>query len=163
MQHFETDVLVIGGGGGGAMAAYEASKHGVQVTMALKGRPNHCGNTIMAPGAIAGVGDWRVAGDSQDLHFRDTILGGAFLGEQDLVRIMVKEAPDLIVELERIGALWQRDEDGKTYSLRIDGGHTHARCPYLEDRTGREMMRALIGELRKRNVRILPNLMFCDF
>ncbi|MCJ7596068.1 MAG: FAD-dependent oxidoreductase [Desulfobacterales bacterium] len=159
MHNFETDVLVIGGGGGGAMAAYEASKHGVRVMMALKGRPNHCGNTMMAPGAIAGVGDWHVPEDSRDLHFQDTILGGSYLGEQNLVRIMVEESPDLIVELERIGALWQREEDGRTYSLRIDGGHTYARCPYLEDRTGREMMRALIGELRKRSVRILPNLM----
>lgn len=159
MHNFETDVLVIGGGGGGAMAAYEASKHGVRVMMALKGRPNHCGNTMMAPGAIAGVGDWRVPGDSRDLHFRDTIRGGGYLGEQNLVRIMVEEAPELIVELERIGALWQREADGRTYSLRIDGGHSYPRCPYLEDRTGREMMRALFGELRKRNVRVLPNLM----
>ena len=43
------------GGGGGAMAAYEASKHRVRVTMVLKGRPQRCGATIMAPGAIAGI------------------------------------------------------------------------------------------------------------
>jgi succinate dehydrogenase/fumarate reductase flavoprotein subunit len=69
MFTYETDVLVIGGGGGGAMAAYEASKHGVEVAMVLKGSPQHCGVTIMAPGAISGVGNWHVPGDSVDLHF----------------------------------------------------------------------------------------------
>ena len=73
MFNFETDVLVIGGGGGGAMAAYEASRRGATVMMALKGRPQRCGSTIMAPGAIAGVGDWHAAGDSRRAHFEDTI------------------------------------------------------------------------------------------
>lgn len=159
MYNFESDVLVIGGGAAGAMAAYEASKHGVNVIMVLKGRPQRCGNTIMAPGAIAGVGDWHVPGDSRDLHFLDTVKGGSFINEQRLVRILVEETPDLILELERIGALWQRTEDGETYSLRIDGGHSFPRCPFMEDRTGREMLRALVGELYRRNVRILPDIM----
>jgi succinate dehydrogenase/fumarate reductase flavoprotein subunit len=158
MYNVDTDVLVIGGGGGGAMTAYEASKHGVRVTMVLKGRPQRCGSTIMAPGAIAGVGDWHVPGDSRNVHFRDTVKGGSFMGDQSLVRIMVEESPGLILELERIGALWQREEDGETYSLRIGGGHSYHRCPFLEDRTGREMLRALIGAITKRNVRILPDL-----
>jgi succinate dehydrogenase/fumarate reductase flavoprotein subunit len=154
----ETDVLVIGGGGGGAMAAYEASKHGVAVTLVLKGRPQRSGATIMAPGAIAGVGEWRKPGDSRDVHFADTVKGGSYLNEQNLVRIMVEESPALIVELERIGALWQREEDGKTYSLRIDGGHSFHRCPFVEDRTGREMLRTLFGELKKRNVTVVPDV-----
>ncbi|MCK4402296.1 MAG: FAD-binding protein, partial [Dehalococcoidia bacterium] len=158
MHNFDTDVLVIGGGGAGAMAAYEASKHGVTVTMVLKGVPERCGSTIMAPGAIAGVGDWHLPGDSRDVHFRDTVKGGSFLNEQRLVRILVEESPDLILELERIGALWQRENDGQNYSLRIGGGHSFHRCPFLEDRTGREMLRTLVGELRKRNVKILSNV-----
>jgi succinate dehydrogenase/fumarate reductase flavoprotein subunit len=159
LYHYQTDVLVIGGGGGGAMAAYEASKNGSSVLMVLKGQPQHCGSTIMAPGAIAGVGDWRLEGDSQEAHFRDTIKGGAYLADQGLVRIMVEDAPELIVELERVGALWQRKENGRTYSMRAGGGHTIDRSVYLEDRTGREMLRALTGELRRRRVRILPDTM----
>ena len=158
MINFETDVLVIGGGGGGAMAAYEASKYGASVMMVLKGRPQRCGSTITAPGAIAGVGSWHLPGDSPDIHFIDTIKGGSFLGEQGLVRIMVEESAELILELEGIGALWERREDGKTYALRVGGGHSFYRCTYMEDRTGREMLRALFGELRKRNVRILPDI-----
>jgi succinate dehydrogenase/fumarate reductase flavoprotein subunit len=159
MDCIETDVLVIGGGGGGAMAAYEASKHGVRVALILKGRPQRSGATIMAPGAIAGVGDWHVEGDSRDVHFADTVKGGSFMNEQRLVRAMVEESPGLIVDLEKIGALWQREQDGKTYSLRIDGGHSFHRCPFLEDRTGREMLRTLFGELLKRRVRVVPDTM----
>ena len=88
MDFIETDVLVIGGGGGGAMAAYEASKHGAKVTVVLKGRPQRSGSTIMAPGAIAGVGDWHVEGDSRDLHFADTVKGGSYMNEQRLVRLI---------------------------------------------------------------------------
>ncbi len=158
MYNFETDVLIVGGGGGGAMAAYEASRHGARVMMVLKGRPQRCGSTITAPGAIAGVGDWHVPGDSPDVHFIDTVKGGSFFGEQGLIRIMVEDAGELILELERIGALWEREENGKTYALRVGGGHTFFRCTYLEDRTGREMLRALFGELKKRNVRVLPEV-----
>lgn len=159
MRNIETDVLVIGGGGAGAMAAYAASRDKVRVAVVLKGRPQRCGSTIMAPGAVAGVGDWHVPGDSRDLHFADTIRGGGFLGEQGLVRTMVEEAPQLIVELERIGALWQREADGSTYALRIDGGHSFHRCPFLEDRIGREMLRTLFGELTRRNVRVVPDVL----
>jgi succinate dehydrogenase/fumarate reductase flavoprotein subunit len=159
MHNFETDVLVIGGGGGGAVAAYEASKHGASVMMVLKGRPQRCGSTIMAPGAIAGVGNWRVPGDSPDIHFEDTVRGGAFLGEQGLIRKLVTESPDRIMELERIGALWEREKDGKTYALRTGGGHSFHRAPFVEDRTGREMLRTLMGELHKRNIRVLPEVM----
>jgi succinate dehydrogenase/fumarate reductase flavoprotein subunit len=158
MINFETDVLVIGGGGGGAMAAYEASKYGASVTMVLKGRPQRCGSTITAPGAIAAVGAWHVPEDSRDIHFFDTVKGGSFLGEQGLVRVMVEESAELIIELESIGALWERREDGKAFALRAGGGHSFYRSVYLEDRTGREMLRALIGVLRKRNVRILPDI-----
>lgn len=159
MYNYETDVLVVGGGAAGAMAAYVASKYGVRVTMVLKGKAQRSGNTVMAPGAIAGVGSWGLPGDSRDQHFKDTVVGGAYMNEQTLVRILVEESPDLILELERIGAMWKREEDGVTYSLRIDGGHTYARCPYLEDRTGREMLRSLHGELAKRNIRVLSEMM----
>ena len=134
------------------MAAYEASKHGATVLVVSKDAPQRGGATIMAPGAIAAAGDWAVPGDSPDLHLADTVRGGSFLSEQGLVRLVVEETPDLVLELERIGAIWQREADGRTYSLRIDGGHSFARCPFLEDRTGREILRTLVGELRRRGV-----------
>lgn len=158
MQNYETDVLVVGGGAAGMMAAYEAGKQGARVLLALKGAAERCGSTVMAPGAIAGSGSWCEAGDSPDLHFADTVKGGAYLNEQSLVRKLAESAPALILELESIGALWQRDEGGDNYLLRVDGGHSYPRCPYLEDRTGREMLRALHGELRRRNVTLREHI-----
>lgn len=155
------DVLIIGGGGAGAMAAYEASKYKkVRVAVVSKGRLKRSGCTIMAPGAIAGVKEeWAEAGDSKELHFEDTIKGGSYLNEQGLVQILVEESPEAILEMERIGALWQRNEKGNKYLLRIDGGHSYPRCVYLEDRTGREMMRTLVGELMKRDVTLYEEIM----
>lgn len=159
MQCYSVDVLVVGGGAAGMMAAYEASKHRVSVAVVSKGRLERSGSTVMAPGAIAGVGPWHAPGDSPDVHFRDTVEGGAYLNEQTLVRKLATHTPELILELEQIGALWQREPDGETYSLRVDGGHSYPRCPFLEDRTGREMLRALHGVLRKRHVRVIEDVM----
>jgi succinate dehydrogenase/fumarate reductase flavoprotein subunit len=153
MERINCDVLVIGGGGAGLMAAYEASKGKVKVAVVSKGKVQRSGATIMAPGAIAGVDDrWKDPKDSKETHIADTIMGGSYLNDQDMVRVMAEEAPQLILELERMGAIWQRNEKGDNYLLRIDGGHSYPRCPYLEDRTGREMVRAMVGELRKRDV-----------
>ena len=71
-----------------------------------------------------------------------------------MVEAMVNRSADLVLELENMGALFQRDEDGQKYSLRIDGGHSFPRCPFLEDRTGKEMVKAMAGILAKRNVDI---------
>lgn len=153
-----TDVLIVGGGAAAAMAAYEAKKHNVDVMIVSKGVPQHSGATVMAPGAIAGVGPWAVPGDSQELHFQDTINGGYGLNDRKLVEILVRESPKLILELEKLGALWQRDESGKNYALRIDGGHSFPRCPFIEDRTGREMLRTLIGQVFKLGIPVYANI-----
>jgi len=160
MELFETDVLVVGGGGAGLRAAIEASNAGASVAIVLKGRLGSSGATHMAIGAMAGVGPWHEVNDSKDIHFMDTVKGGAYLNEQKLVRILVEEAPQRIVELERFGAFWERTEDGKRYLLRIDGGHSYHRSAYLEDRPGHEMLKAMKGEAFKRdNVSIFENTM----
>lgn len=159
MNVIETDILVIGGGGAGAYAAYEASKRGRPVVLVVKGFLGKSGSTPLAPGAIAGVGPWQHPQDSKDLHFMDTLKGGAFLNEQKLVRVMVEEAPKRILELEYLGAFWERSADGKNYLLRQGGGHSFPRSPYLEDRPGHELLKVLKGELLRRNVRLLENQM----
>ena len=159
MKVVESDVLVIGGGGAGAMAALKASESGANVCMAIKGRLNKCGATPMAMGAASGVGSWHTPGDSKQVHFMDTVKGGAYLNEQKLVRILVEEAPERILELERLGAFWERTEDGEKYLLRIGGGHSYPRSVYLEDRPGSEMLKAMKGELIHRNINIIENVM----
>ena len=160
MQRIACDVLVIGGGGAGLMAAHEASKHAVRVVVVNKGRVQRTGATVMAPGAIAAVDDrWKREGDSRELHVEDTVRGGLFLNDQDKVALMAAMAPDLVLELERMGAIFQRDETGSRYALRIDGGHSHPRCPYLEDRTGKEMLKAMASGLVKNRVPLHEDIM----
>jgi fumarate reductase (CoM/CoB) subunit A len=160
MELVETDVLVVGGGGAGLRAAIEASNSGASVTIVLKGLLGSSGSTPMAMGAIAGVGPWHEVKDSREVHFMDTVKGGAYLNEQKLVRILVEEASQRIVELERFGAFWERTEDGKRYLLRIGGGHSYPRSVYLEDRPGHEMVKAMKGEaIRRNNIQIFENTM----
>lgn len=159
MKRYQSDVLVVGGGGAGLMAAYSASKHDVKVALVNKGKVQRTGVTIMAPGAIAAVDDrWKKEGDSKPLHLQDTIQGGGYLNDQDMVHVMVEQSPELVLELERMGALFQREPD-KHYSLRIDGGHSFHRCPFLEDRTGKEMVKAMNSAVVKRNVAVYEDIM----
>ncbi|SBW09046.1 Succinate dehydrogenase/fumarate reductase, flavoprotein subunit [uncultured delta proteobacterium] len=160
MQRVTCDVLVVGGGGAGLMAAYEASKHNVRVAVVNKGKVQRTGVTIMAPGAIAAVDDrWKHEGDSTDLHIKDTIQGGCYINDQEMVATVAAMAPALVLELERMGAIFQRNDAGDTYMLRIDGGHTYPRCPFLEDRTGKEMVKAMASALRKNHVPLYENIM----
>lgn len=159
MEIVENDILVIGGGGGGAYAAYEASKSGRTVTLAVKGFFGKSGSTPLALGALAAVGPWSRKGDSLDVHLEDTLRGGAFLNDRGLVRKMVEEAPKRILELESLGALWERGPDGKEFLLRQGGGHAFPRSPYLEDRPGHELLKVLKGELLRRKVRVCENQM----
>jgi fumarate reductase (CoM/CoB) subunit A len=153
----ETDVLVIGGGGAALRAALEAVEAGISVALILKGYVGGSGATPMAMGAAAAVGPWREEGDSEEIHLFDTIKGGAYINEQKLVKILVEESWQRIVELERYGAFWERTPDGKRYLLRIDGGHKYHRSVYLEDRPGHEMVKAMRGEAIKRGVNFFEN------
>jgi len=159
MKVLELDVLVIGGGGAGAMAALKASEIGTKVCIVVKGKLGKCGSTPMAMGAASAVGPWHSPKDNKDIHFMDTVKGGAYLNDQRLVRILAEEAPKRVLELERLGAFWERTDDGSNYLLRIGGGHSYPRSVYLEDRTGNEMLKAMKGELIHRNVNIIENVM----
>lgn len=160
LYRYQTDILVVGGGGAGLMAAYESTKYNSKVSLVNKGKILKTGATIMAPGAISAVDNrWKVKGDSKELLIKDTIRGGNYLNDQELVKLLAYKSPDLVLELEYIGAIFQRDRSGEKYMLRIGGGHSYPRCLYLEDRTGREMTRAMMGELRKRNVTLHENIM----
>jgi fumarate reductase (CoM/CoB) subunit A len=159
MEVVESDVLVIGGGGAGAMAALKASDNGAKVCIVVKGGLNKCGSTPMAMGAASAVGPWHSPEDSKEIHFMDTVKGGEYLNRQKLVRILVEEAPERVLELERLGAFWERTDNGENYLLRIGGGHSYPRSVYLEDRPGSEMLKAMKGELIHRNVNLIENVM----
>jgi len=159
MKFLETDVLVIGGGGAGAMATLHAHNQGAKASMVVKGKFGRTGGTTCAMGAATAVGPWHEPQDSRQVHFEDTIRGGSYLNEQNLVRILVEESPKRVLELERLGAFWERTEEGDRYLLRIDGGHSHPRSVYLEDRPGREMLRTMGAEILRRHIPVVEDVM----
>jgi len=137
-----TDVLVIGGGGAGCAAALTAAAQGAQVILATKLRLGDS-NTVMAEGGIqAAVG----ADDSLQLHFEDTLRAGHFRAEPELVAQMVRDGPDVIRWLIRLGMSFDLEDDrpiGGKLLRKKPGGASAARILSYRDYTGLEMMRVL--------------------
>ncbi|WP_456482560.1 fumarate reductase (CoM/CoB) subunit TfrA [Methanopyrus sp.] len=148
MEHLECDVLVIGGGGAAARAAIEAARRNLDVVMVSKGALGRSGCTVMAEGGYNAVLRTTDPDDSFDAHFRDTVEGGAYLNDQDMVEILVREAPERLLDLENFGAVFDRNEDG-TLAQRPFGGQSRPRTCYAGDRTGHEIMTALLDEIRR--------------
>ena len=142
-------VLVIGSGGAGVRAAIEAAGHGetLLVSKTLTGKG---GCTTMAEGGYNAV--LREA-DSCEIHFEDTLKGGAYLNDRDLVQILVKEAPERMQDLLKWGAVFDVT-DCCEVAQRPFGGQRFPRTCYAGDRTGHEMMSTLIDRLHATDVRI---------
>ena len=142
-------VLVIGSGGAGVRAAIEAAGYGetMLVSKTLTGKG---GCTTMAEGGYNAV--LREA-DSCEIHFEDTLKGGAYLNDPDLVQILVNEAPERIRDLLEWGAVFDVT-DGCEVAQRPFGGQRFPRTCYAGDRTGHEMMATLVDRLHNTDVLI---------
>lgn len=153
----ECHVLVIGSGGAGVRAAVEAGEYGdtVLVSKSLAGKG---GCTPMAEG---GYNAALRESDSCVLHKEDTIRGGAYLNDQELVDILVSEAPERFLELVSWGAVFDQTDAGE-WSQRSFGGQKIARTCYAGDRTGHEMMMTLLERLRAGNVTVLQEVSVID-
>jgi len=119
---FETDVLVIGGGGAGTAAALTAQEQGMKVIIATKLRHGDA-NTVMAEGGIQGATQ---EGDSPFYHYLDTIGGGHFTNQADLVEALVHDAPLVIAWLESLGMMFDKDKEGRL-AVRHFGGSSRKR------------------------------------
>ncbi|MDQ7778517.1 MAG: FAD-binding protein [Planctomycetota bacterium] len=141
----ETDVLIIGGGGAGTAAALMAQESGAKVIIANKLRHGDS-NTIMAEGGIqAAVQE----GDSPYYHYLDTIGGGHFTNDPDLLEALVHDAPLSIHWLEELGMMFNKLPDGRLDSYHF-GGSSRKRMNPAGDMTGSEIMRVLRDEARNR-------------
>ena len=144
---YETDVLIIGGGGAGTAAALLAQEHGAKVIIANKLRHGDS-NTIMAEGGIQAAS--KLEKDSPAYHYLDTVGGGHFKNDPELVCTLVTEAPDVIQWLEGLGTMFYKFPDGRLETLPLAGfcrkrGHTAG------DTTGMEIMRTIRDEARNRS------------
>jgi succinate dehydrogenase / fumarate reductase flavoprotein subunit len=141
------DALVIGGGGAGLRAALQLANSGVKVAVLSKVFPTRS-HTVAAQGGIAAaLGN--VAEDKWLWHMYDTIKGSDFLGDQDAIEFMCKNAAKAIIELEHFGMPFDRLENGKIFQ-RPFGGMTQnfgetaiSRTCAVADRTGHAMLHTL--------------------
>ncbi|MEO5953453.1 MAG: fumarate reductase/succinate dehydrogenase flavoprotein subunit [Chloroflexia bacterium] len=138
---FEHDVLVIGAGGAGLRAAIAVSQAGLDVGVVCKSLLGKA-HTVMAEGGVAGSLGNLDTKDNWQVHFMDTMRGGAFLNNWRTVEILAKEAPERVLELEQWGAVFDRTPDGKIMQ-RPFGGHTYRRLNHVGDRTGLELIRTV--------------------
>ncbi len=143
------DVLVIGAGLAGQRAALAAAEHGVSVGIVSKVHPVRSHSNAAQGGINAALQE----GDSWESHAFDTIKGSDYLGDQDAIEIMCREAPDEILHLEHLGVTFHRNDEGKL-GTRAFGGASQARTYYVADITGQAIMHVLYEQLMKYSERI---------
>ena len=154
----ECDVLVIGSGGAGCRAAIEARKFNLDVVIVSKGLSFKSGCTTLAEGGYNAAFGYVDSEDNVDAHFNDTMKGGAYLNDMGLVRILVDEAQDRLIELESYGAIFDRQDSGKL-NQRPFGGQSFRRTCFQGDRTGHEMMMALKEEVTRQKIHTFDEVM----
>ena len=149
----EYDVVVLGAGGSGLRAAVGLSEVGLKTACISKVFPTRSHTTAAQGGISAALGnmgedDWR-------WHMYDTVKGSDWLGDQDCIEYLCKEAPRAVIELERYGVPFSRTEDGKIYQ-RSFGGMTKnygnepvQRTCAAADRTGHAILHTLYGQALK--------------
>jgi len=138
------DVLVIGAGLAGQRAALAAAEQGVSVGIISKVHPVRSHSNAAQGGINAALNP----GDSWESHAFDTIKGSDYLGDQDAIEIMTREAPEEILHLEHLGVTFHRNEEGKL-GTRAFGGASAARTYYVADITGQAIMHVLYEQLMK--------------
>ncbi|MDH4054657.1 MAG: succinate dehydrogenase flavoprotein subunit [Gammaproteobacteria bacterium] len=147
------DVVVIGAGGAGLRATFGLAEAGFKTACVTKVFPTRS-HTVAAQGGISaalgnmGEDDWR-------WHMYDTVKGSDWLGDQDAIEYMCKEAPDAVIELEHYGVPFSRTEEGKIYQRPFGGMTTRygegtaQRTCAAADRTGHAMLHTLYQQSLK--------------
>ncbi|MBA2567105.1 MAG: FAD-binding protein [Thermoleophilaceae bacterium] len=139
------DVLVIGAGLAGQRAALAAADEGVSVGILSKIHPVRSHSNAAQGGINAALNPE----DSWESHAFDTVKGSDYLGDQDAIEIMCREAPQEILDLEHLGVTFHRNEEGRL-GTRAFGGASAARTYYVADITGQALLHVLYEQLMKR-------------
>ncbi|MEE2885485.1 MAG: FAD-binding protein [Chloroflexota bacterium] len=136
---YEHDILIIGAGLAGLRAAVEGVRNDMDVAVVSKVHPVRSHSNAAQGGINAPLTD---RGDDWEGHAYDTIKGSDFLADQDAVEVMSREAGDAVIELERMGVIFTRGEDGKL-GTRAFGGQKVARTFFVGAITGSALLHVL--------------------
>ena len=150
------DVVVVGAGGAGLRATLECAQRGLKTACITKVFPTRS-HTVAAQGGVAaalgnmGEDDWR-------WHMYDTVKGSDWLGDQDAIEYLCKNAPEAVYELEHFGVPFSRTPDGRIYQRAFGGMTSHygkgiaQRTAAAADRTGHAILHTLYGQCVKHEV-----------
>lgn len=143
----EHDIIIIGGGLAGLRAALEASKTGANIAVVSKVFPLRSHSVAAQGGINASLGNAEGAADDDwEKHAFDTVKGSDYLADQDSVVLMCKEASRAVIELEHMGTVFSRFEDGRI-AQRPFGGAGFPRTCYAADRTGHNLLHTLYEQI----------------
>jgi succinate dehydrogenase / fumarate reductase flavoprotein subunit len=160
------DVVIVGAGGSGMRASLQLARAGLNVAVLSKVFPTRS-HTVAAQGGI-GASLGNMSEDNWHYHFFDTVKGSDWLGDQDAIEFMCREAPKVVYELEHFGMPFDRNPDGTIYQ-RPFGGHTAnygekpvQRACAAADRTGHAMLHTLYQQNVKARTHFFVEWMALD-
>lgn len=156
----DTDVLIVGGGLAALRAALAARDTGARVLMLGKRLIGRSGSSAMTTGGYAAAMPELNAADSTELHFIDTVVGGGYMNDRKLVRVLVDEAPTRLCELWDYGARFRMRSD--QYHMSPSGDHTQARVFVPEHMRGIDLTIPLRHAAVESGVDVLEDYMAID-
>ncbi len=149
MAVYQHDVLIIGAGLAGMRAAIAAQDAGADVAIVTKVHPVRSHSNAAQGGINAAIDE----SDSWEDHAFDTVKGSDYLGDQDAIEVLCSEAGEEVINLERMGVIFHRDESGRLGS-RAFGGQQRQRTYFVGDITGQAMLHVMYEQLIKHGLRV---------
>ncbi len=154
---YHYDVVIVGAGLAGLAAARETTAAGKKTALITKLHPLRSHSGAAQGGINAAIGK----GDSVELHEFDTVKGSDYLADQDCVELLCTKAPETIRWIEKMGAVFSRDEEGNI-ATRPFGGQSKPRACYAKDRTGLTLLQTIYEQAFRAGVKVYDEWYVAD-